>query len=192
MASVGNQLLTILSKNPVHVAYVKTWIKKYSGQNLSEAILNDYFATLYNWYYYYIHDCGMPFPVVAPNGAFDATTVKLRDLLVGSSGIVASVVNQFLYAIYTGYTQAKLSAEFAFPRDFKSVTTPTTNQTTTTEKKTTPPTVTAIKTAANVLRYIPSNWTEQAEKKNNGSILTYAILAAIAGGVFIIARRKGR
>jgi hypothetical protein len=189
MANIGTQILGILSKNPAHVSYIKTWLSKYSGVSISSSQMNDIFTTLYNWYYYYINDVGYPFPVILQGGGMDSNTVKLRNEIVGASGITSSVVNQFLYAMYTGYNQGKLSAEFAFPRDNKTmVATGTTGSATT-------GTGTATKTPAIKIpgvRWIPESWTQPAEKKNDGTLLTYGILAAIVAGVYFFTKQKGR
>jgi hypothetical protein len=192
MPSVGTQLLTILSKNPAHVAYVKNWLAKYAGSSISSSEMNDVFSTLYNWYYYYIHDMGYPFPVVKQGGAFDDATTTMRNEISGASGITSNVVNQFLYAMFTGYNQGKLSAEFAFPRDNKNFTVTGTTPATGT-KSTSSTTAEKIAAVKNSIRWIPDNWTQPAQPKANGTMLTYGILAALAAGVYFFTnKKKGR
>jgi hypothetical protein len=185
MASVFSQVLAIMTKNPFHVSYVKDWLAKYAGGNITAGQMNDVFTNLYNSYYYWVHDRGYAFPVVKAGGAFDDSTLSLRNEISGQTGYVQNVVNQFLYAMVTGYQQGKLSKEFAFPRDDKGWVAGTTTGTTPQSSTTAP-----SKSAS--ITWIPEAWVNPAEPKKDGSILTYGILAALAAGVYFITQKKGR
>ena len=177
MADLGTQILATLSKNPAHTLYVKTWLTKYAGVTSTQA--NDVFTELYNWYYYFISEKGYGFPVI-------------RNELAGATGLSGAVVNQFLYAIYTGYNQSKLSKEFAFPRPANMVSTTTNNaangvnasQTSNSGKSNVTPSI----------KWIPDNWTSPAVKvATNSTYLTYGLIAAGAAAIWYAATHsKGK
>jgi hypothetical protein len=185
MANVISQALATMSKNPFHVSYVKSWLHQYAGESISAAQMNDVFTNLYNSYYYWVHDRGYPFPVVTSGGNFSDSAKSLRNEISGQTGYVQNVVNQFLYAIITGYNQGKLSKEFAFPRDDKEWVAGSTAGTFTKKETETPP-------KQNGITWIPETWVNPAEPKKDGSLLTYGILAALAAGVFFYSKKKGR
>ena len=195
MSNIGTQILTIMSKNPLHVSYVKTWLKKYAG--LSDGQLNPVFTDLYNAYYYFVNQQGYPFPVVdMTTGGMDQKTVALRDSIASMTAYVPSIVNQFLYAIYTGYVQGHLSKDFAFPRDPSFQTADQAaadNVQLDTVKKTATTTAARSKTVQAALTWIPATWQQPAEAKPAANaLLSYGIVAALAAGaVWFLSHKKG-
>ena len=193
MANLGTQILTIFSKNPAHVVYIQTWLKKYCALNASQA--DQFFTDLYNAYYYFLNSQGYPFPVIdMQTGGMDAKTASLRDSIAIMTGISKTVVNQFLYAMYTGYVQSKLSKEFAFPRDPNFVT-PATAAADSAKMDAAKNAATTKKAgsvaAAAALKWIPSAWKVPAEAvPTSNALLSYGIVAALAAGVVLYLSHK--
>jgi hypothetical protein len=173
MANILQIVTTILTKNPAHVLYVQQWLMKFCP-GVTLGTVDSIFVNCYNWYYYFVNTGGAPMPVFSKSGATPATQT-LKNNIAGSSGVSGDIVYQFLASLFTGYSQGKLSKEFAFPRNAATTTTQD-----------------AVNAggATQTVNFIPDQWQKTGLKLGVLSILPVLGLAAGAIGVLFLAAKK--